>query len=111
VCVRLCDESEKAAAHSAADAIQLAELDLRVSRLVPAEEGGHGRLEGYAQGYVGNAFRVGGDHDGAGDAFSLARKLWQEGTEPKSVQLDESRLLDLEASLRRDQRQFEESLA
>jgi tetratricopeptide (TPR) repeat protein len=110
-CVHLCAESVKAAAHRPADALGLAELAIRVARLVPGEEGGRVRLEGNCHGHRGNALRVGNDLDGAEVAFVRAWELWRAGTDAGPVPLDESRLLDLEASLRRDQRRFEEALA
>jgi tetratricopeptide (TPR) repeat protein len=110
-CVHLCAESVKAAAHRPADALGLAELAIQVARLVPGEEGGRVRLEGNCHGHRGNALRVGNDLDGAEAAFVRAWELWRAGTDAGPVPLDESRLLDLEASLRRDQRRFEEALA
>lgn len=42
--------------------------------------------------------------------FDQAKRLWQVGSDPGRV-LDPGRLLDLEASLRRDQRRLDEALA
>jgi len=53
--------------------------------------------------------RVAGELSTSEATFAEARPLWEAGSDPDGV-LDPGRLLDLEASLRRDQRRFEEAL-
>jgi len=68
------------------------------------------QAQGYAWGFLGNARRVANDLPGADDAFATAWRLWGEGGGRDAVPLDGSRLLDLEASLRKDERRLGESL-
>ena len=106
---RLCHESEEAASDRADRALELARLAHRVAELAP--EGGEAwrsRLEGYALAFVANAQRVGGFLPTAEETFVRAWKLWNAGA--GTGLLAEWRLLDLEASLLRDQRQFGEAL-
>ena len=67
-------------------------------------------LEGRSWAHVGNALRVGSDLPGAGEAFLTSRRLYAAGADPAGL-LDPSRVLDLEASLRRDQRLLPQALA
>jgi transcriptional regulator with XRE-family HTH domain len=112
LCELLCHESERAAAHNADEALELAELALLVAELLPASvvEGLRLCAQGYSWAFVGNARRVKSDLSGAGEAFSCCISLWQAGAPAAEGFLDESRLLDLEASLRRDQRRLPEAL-
>jgi tetratricopeptide (TPR) repeat protein/transcriptional regulator with XRE-family HTH domain len=106
---RLCEESAEAASDRADRALELARLAHRVAEL--AKEGGdawRSRLEGYALAFVANAQRVGGTLPVAAETFVRAWKLWNAGTD--TGLLGEWRLLDLEGSLLRDQRQFGEAL-
>jgi transcriptional regulator with XRE-family HTH domain/tetratricopeptide (TPR) repeat protein len=108
LCELICEESVKAAAGDAGKALELAELALRIAKRVPGAEG---RLaQGWAWAFVGNARRVGGNLPAADEAFARSRELWGAGTSGDPGFLDESRLLDLEASLRRDQRRLPETL-
>lgn len=111
LCERLCAESEKAAGDHAGRALELAELALRVATLMPGEEAWRSRVQGYAWAFVGNARRVASRLDPAEDAFERSRALGQAGSEADAGILDETRVLDLEASLRKDQRRFDEALA
>lgn len=109
LCERLCAESEKAAADEASRALELAELALRVSQLVPGSEAARSQIQGYAWAFVGNARRVASKLPEAEEAFKKSRSLRQTGTDPGL--LDEARLLDLEASLYRAQRRFDDALS
>jgi tetratricopeptide (TPR) repeat protein len=112
LCELLCEESAGAAAHSAIDARERAELALLVAVLMSTEnERWSFRLQGYAWTFVGNARRVQGDLPGADEAFRCSKELWQAGAPADPGLLDEARLLDLEASLRREQRRLSEALA
>ncbi|HEY0510919.1 MAG TPA: helix-turn-helix domain-containing protein [Thermoanaerobaculia bacterium] len=110
LCERLCAESERAAPADAGRAVELAELALRIAVLVPGEEIWRSRLQGYAWAHLGNARRVSSDLPGAEEAFAKARPLWEAGAGGDPGLLREGQMLDLEASLRRDQRQFGEAL-
>jgi tetratricopeptide (TPR) repeat protein/DNA-binding XRE family transcriptional regulator len=107
----LAHESERAAADQPAKAIQWAELALFTVPFVPGPDNRRQRLEGCATFYLANALRVGNDLDDSDAAFRRAWALWKEGKADDFLPLDEGNLLDLEASLRREQRRFQEALA
>ncbi|HVT60988.1 MAG TPA: helix-turn-helix domain-containing protein [Thermoanaerobaculia bacterium] len=111
LCELLCLESERAAADSAARAVELADLALLVARLVGWEEAARQGLEGWAWAFVGNARRVGEDFAAADQAFAQSATLWNAGGGARLEVLDGTRLLDLEASLRREQGRLDESLS
>src|SRR6266436_1294674 len=60
-------------------------------------------------GHGANLLRVLGDLKPAETSFAAAKRLWLSGSDPLGL-LDPGRMLDLEASLRRDQRRFDEAL-
>jgi hypothetical protein len=105
---RLCLESERAAADSAAKALDLASLALSAASKDGGDERWRRRLQGYAWAYIANARRVANDHPGAEKAFVRAWNLWKAGED--GGLLPEWRMLSLEASLRRGGRRFEEAL-
>lgn len=109
LCEHLCLESKQQASNNPALAIQLGTLAAQVAERVPGEERSRYRLRGYASALIGNAFRVQGDLKSAEEQFAEAEALWQAG-EGCEINLFESRLLDLKASLRRSQRRLPESL-
>jgi tetratricopeptide (TPR) repeat protein len=111
VCVLVCEASVSAAADRAPRAVELAELALLVAERVSGTDLWRARVQGYAWAFVGNARRVANDLSGAERAFATARELWEAGAAADPGALDPSRLLDLEASLRRDQRRWAEALA
>jgi transcriptional regulator with XRE-family HTH domain len=110
LCERVCAESSKAAARDHRRALELAELALHLAECLPGEEGFSLRLQGYAWGHVGNAKRVSNDLPAADLAFKRSDELWQAGASADTGLLDPSRLLELKASLRRDQRRLPEAL-
>jgi tetratricopeptide (TPR) repeat protein len=110
LCERICDESEREASRQVERAAGLARLAQEVAERVPGPEEWGSRLRGYAGAHAANVLRVSGELNAADAAFEQAKRLWYSGSDPASV-LDPGRLLDLEASLRRDQRRFEEALA
>jgi len=107
---RLCAESERAAAGDPQQALELADLALRVAELVTGEPAWRSLLAGYVWAFLGNARRVASDLPGAEKAFCQARKLWEEGAAADFGLLDGSRLLDLEASLLREERHMTAAL-
>lgn len=106
----VCKESVDSARDSANRALDLADLALRIAELTPGDEAWRARVQGYAWAHVGNARRVKGDLPGADEAFVRASKLWQAGEESGTGLLAAARLLDLEASLRREQGRFQDAL-
>jgi transcriptional regulator with XRE-family HTH domain/tetratricopeptide (TPR) repeat protein len=106
----LSHESERSAAKDAVMASELATLALRVAELASVEEARRPRLQGYAWFFVANARRVFGDLPGAEEACSQALRLWKVPSSADPGPLQEWRVLDLEASLRREQRRWDEAL-
>lgn len=89
---------------------ELGLLALRLSEYLDANRYGAGLIEDLrarAWAHVGNACRVRSDLRGAEEAFVAAYRHLQTGTKDS---LERAILLDLEASLRRDQRRFDEAL-
>ena len=110
LCELLCLESEKRASSNAALALQLARLAVQIAELIPGEERWRSRLRGYALAFLANALRVQGDLRGAEETFDRSDELWQAGEGCQVQLLEETRHLDLKASLRRDQRRLPEAL-
>jgi transcriptional regulator with XRE-family HTH domain/tetratricopeptide (TPR) repeat protein len=108
---RLCDESVCRAAHDAAQAREVAELALSVAERVPGTESWRSAVQAYAWAVLGSARRVGTDFDSADEAHSKARQLWEASSDEDRARLAGWRMLDLEASLRREQHRFTESLS
>lgn len=108
--VRLCAESEAMAPGCAVKALELAELARLVARHAVVPEPWRPCLEGYTVALIANAHRVGGRLNPADAAFAEALELLKKGTPGDRRLLDLGRVLDLEASLRRDQRRFDEAL-
>jgi transcriptional regulator with XRE-family HTH domain len=108
---RLSHESERAAGDDPRQATHLANLAVLASAGVTGGRAWRARVAGYARGAFANARRVANDHGGAEHALGRARQLWRssEGSDPDGL-LDPARLPDLAASLRRDQRRFDEAL-
>jgi tetratricopeptide (TPR) repeat protein len=107
----LCHESERAAADDAPRALKLAHLALKVAQLLPKEGRRGRRARAYCWGFIGNAQRVRNKLAAAEQAFAEARRLWRAAGPGDAAPFSEARILDLEASLRRAQRQFREALA
>jgi transcriptional regulator with XRE-family HTH domain len=107
---RVCDASVKAAASLPGAALELAQLACFLAERVDGGEGRRSRARGYAHAFASNAQRVATDFDAADATFRRAWELWQAGTAADPDPLAEWRLLDLEASLRREQHRFAEAL-
>ena len=101
VAERICHESERAAAGSAAKALELARLALRAAELAPGNPVWSQRLQGYAWLFIANALRVGGDLPAAARGFAKARELWEAGSAADPGLLAAWRLPSFEASLHR----------
>jgi transcriptional regulator with XRE-family HTH domain/tetratricopeptide (TPR) repeat protein len=101
----LATESAGAAARSAELALELVRLAERVASLADLPTGWRSRLQGFVRAFLANALRVAGKLREALAEIEAAWRLWREGSDPEGI-LPEWRLLDLEASLRRDRREF-----
>ncbi|HYX26815.1 MAG TPA: tetratricopeptide repeat protein [Thermoanaerobaculia bacterium] len=110
LCEFLCDESERLAACDAAKAVQAAELAVlgsgRLKEHEPAEKLWLYQLRAYSWAHLGNARRVLGELRIAEDAFAKSDEWWEAAASMGNVLGYEARLLDLKASLRRDQRRL-----
>jgi tetratricopeptide (TPR) repeat protein len=107
---RLSHESGSEASDSAQEAIRLAELALWVAERIPGGEGWRVRVQGYAWAYLSSACRVSNDFERSRKALARANDLFPRGAEEDPGLLDPVRLLDLEASFWKDQRQFTRAL-
>jgi len=110
VAERLANESIKAASDKADVALSLAELGYRVAELAPGAESFMAPVRGYALLGVVNARRVANQMLRAGEDCDHALDLWKAGAPEARKILAAWRVLDLEGSLRRDQRRFPEAL-
>jgi tetratricopeptide (TPR) repeat protein len=107
---RCCEESVREASCDLKSAASWARLAMLIVRFVTGPASWLTRLRAYALAHWANILRVQGKLEAAEARLEEAKTLWQAGTDPGGV-LDPGRLLDLEGSLRRDQRRFEEALA
>jgi tetratricopeptide (TPR) repeat protein len=107
---RVCEESIVQASRNVERSASLARLAQEIAEGVQGPQGWRDRVQGFAVAHVANALRVQGEHQAAEATLQGAKRLWESGNDSTKV-LDPGRLLDLEASLRRDQRRFEETLA
>jgi tetratricopeptide (TPR) repeat protein/DNA-binding XRE family transcriptional regulator len=103
-------ESEVQASRDLDRAAAVARLAEEIADLVRGPEEWRKSVRGYAAGHAANVTRVIGDLKGARTGLEGAKQLWLAGSDPDHV-LDPGRLLDLEASLYRAERRFEEALA
>jgi tetratricopeptide (TPR) repeat protein len=106
VCAAMCEESIKAAADKPERALELARLAELIAEQTPDDLAGRG----YAKAHVANALRVSGEPRTAEPVLAAAKALWEQGADAPGI-FPPARILDLEASLLRDQRRFEEALA
>jgi len=101
LCIRLCDESSRAATEDPGSALSWSELAIRLAELVAVPELWRLRLLGYCRAFVSNAMRVAATDLPEVEAMLVESwKLWKAGTGRGPLDLPEWRLLDLEASLR-----------
>jgi len=116
LCEILCAESLAVAPHDAAAAVARAELAVTVAGLLrewePAEIGWLAQLRGIAWAHLGNARRVFGDLRRAHEGFVEADRFWAPAMADFGDVLGyAARFYGLKASLRREERQFEEAIA
>jgi tetratricopeptide (TPR) repeat protein len=105
---RACEASVRAAAHKVEEALELADLALFIAEKAPEQR--RPRALSYCWGFIGNAWRVATNFDAADEAFGKSWSLRPAGMDSDSELLPEWRLLDLEASLRREERRFSNAL-
>jgi tetratricopeptide (TPR) repeat protein len=104
-----CEESARQASRDLDRAAAWARFAEEIAGRVPGPEGWRRRVRGFAAAFGANALRVAGELSAAEAAFEKAKRLWHTGEDFAGL-LDSGRLLDLEASLCRDQRRFEDAL-
>ena len=109
LCERIAEEAVQAASRDLGEAFHWAELAREIALLVKGPDGWRTRLQGYAAGASANRLRVAGKLKDADEGMKEARRLWVAGSDPDHI-LDPGRLLDLEGSLRRDQRRFNDAI-
>jgi transcriptional regulator with XRE-family HTH domain len=109
LCERICQESEREASRDLKRAVGLAQLAREIAERVPGPKEWRNCLRGYSAAHSANVLRVSGNLTVSDCALEDALRLSRTGSDPGAV-LDPGRLLDLEASLRRDQRRFKEAL-
>jgi transcriptional regulator with XRE-family HTH domain/tetratricopeptide (TPR) repeat protein len=109
-CELLCDQSIEVAGDSAQRALRQAELAVLAAERLPGEEGLCRRVEGYCRMHVVNALKVGGTIQAATAAFSPAAAAWDAGAGADAGALNEARVVHIEASLRREQRDLLQAL-
>jgi len=109
LCERICAESERKASRKVEEAAELAHLAEEIAETVRGPEGWRDRIRGYAKAHGANALRVAGELKAAEAVFGEASRLWYTGSDSEEL-LDPGRLLDLEASLLRAQREFPRAL-
>lgn len=107
---RVCEESLLAASEDAERVLFLARLAVEIASRVRGPEGFPERVRGFAGAHEANALLGIGKLREAEIRFAEARRLWNAGSDPDGL-LDPGRLLDLEATLCREQREFEEALS
>jgi tetratricopeptide (TPR) repeat protein len=107
---RVCEESVVQASRNIERAVALAHIAQDIAERVRGPEGWRNRVRGFAMAHAGNTLRVAGELKASEIAFGQARQFWEVSLDSNKV-LDPGRLLDLEASLCRDQRRFADALA
>jgi transcriptional regulator with XRE-family HTH domain len=109
VCELLCSESQRQCGEDPVKAASLCELALAAADLAEGGEGLRAKLRGIAWAHLGNALRARDDFDGAERAFTSADEFWKAGEGVADGLLEEGLIFALKASLRRDQRRFDEA--
>ena len=110
LCERLVAESIQRAPNEPPEALELAELALRIGELAPVDARFRSRLRGYALAGVCNGHRVCQDVREARAAFLRAEEQWKGGVGGDLGLLNEAVLPWIEAALCRAERQFSEAL-
>lgn len=106
----LCERSAEAASGSGAEATAFVDLAKRMIELMPVTEVARQRARAQCQVFRANALRVSNGMTEAKAVFAEAKRMLQADGATGPDLIPRWRLLDLEASLRRDLREFQESL-
>src|ERR1700681_1616671 len=110
LCERVCEASVRMASRDLESAAVWARVAQEAAARVRGPEWWQHRVQGFAGGFGANLVRVRGELKPAAADFAAAKRLWLSGADPLGL-LDPGRMLELEASLLRDQRHFNEALA
>jgi len=110
LCERVTAESRDLAANHPRQALEAAELAVRIAELVPGEVEWSLRLQGWALFHVANGHRTCQNLAAAKYAFSRAEDLWKRGASGDPGLLNEAVPFWIEAALRRAERRFPEAL-
>lgn len=103
-------ESIDAAARDPREALELAELSLKIAELWPGPEPERWRLMGHAWAHIANAKRVLNDLDAAEKALAEGKLLWEAGASPDARFLNEVWILWIEATIHDARRRFPQAL-
>ena len=106
---RVCAAAVEAASRNLDQAASLARLAVAIAERVQGPEGWCRRVLGYATAHPPNVLRVAGKLQEARAGIEPAKQLWEAGWDPGHV-LDPGRLLGIEASLCRAEREFDQAL-
>lgn len=109
LCIEAAEESSRAASRDLKEAANWARVASEIADRVRGPEGWLNRLKGAALAMEANVLRVRGKLLEARAAIEKAKALWHAGSDSDQI-LDPGLLLDLEASLCRDERCFEDAL-
>jgi tetratricopeptide (TPR) repeat protein len=110
LCERVTVESRELAPNQPRQALEAAQLAVRIAELIPGDVAWSHRLQGWALFHVANGHRACQDLNAARHAFSRAQELWAKGASGDPGLLNEAVPLWIEAALRRDERRFPEAL-
>lgn len=103
------EEAPEAASRSLEESAFWARLAVEIAERVRGQDEWLRRVRAYAGLFGPNTLRVKGELVLADSGLEAVKPLWMAGSDPDEV-LDPGRLLDIEASLRRDQRRLDEAL-
>ena len=109
LCLEAGEASVDAASRDISEAEELAQLSREFAALVTGPKGWPEAISSRALAYEANILRVPGNFKEARTKFDEAKRLAEAGADPYGL-LDPGRLPDLEASLCRDERDFETAL-
>ena len=107
---RVCEESTIQASRDLESAASLARLAQEIAERLEGPPGWCLRVRALASLHGANVLRVAGEVGASDSTFEQAKRGWHQGSDPNQI-LDPGRPYDLEASLRRAQRRFDEALA
>lgn len=105
LCEQTVERSIQEASRDLKEASGWARLAWEIAQRVRGPEGWCNRVKGFGAVAKPNVLRASGKLKAADSDFAEAKRFWLRGWDPLFI-FDPGRMLDLEASLRRDQRQF-----